>query len=617
MYTKRIQIINYGPIQDLDIEFPFDGEVPKPVVLVGANGSGKSILLSHIVNGLTSAKDHAYPESPEIETGKVLKLRSGSYIKSGAECYFAKVDFEEGLSIGELRSRRPKKDYQSMPSEIVGEAATSYWSQMASDGTDHLDPTIFTANEHRLREIFSRNCVLYFPANRFEEPAWLNQENLLSQAEYMDPKRIMGATTRRVINYAPLQESQNWLFEVVYDRAVFEAQTVNVPLQVGNTGQSLQLPAIVGHFGNATRAFESVLQIIQKIMREFEGVRFAIGPRQNRIVSLEGANGQIVPNIFQLSSGETALLDLFLSILRDFDLSGVTFSNVAEIRGIVVVDEIDLHLHAVHQHEILPSLMRMFPKVQFIVTTHSPLFVLGLAQTYGEDGFALYRMPQGDQISPEEFTEFWDAYQAFRATSRFSDDIRVAVRDAQSPMLYMEGKTDIQYLRKAAELLSEESKLAGITIDEGGGSGGLTNIWRALLNLSDGLVPRKVMVLFDCEYEGPTDTKGNRFKRKNPLQNEHPIKKGIENLLSKVTLEKALSYDKSFINVEPGGQGILDGGEVWVQEKWTVNEKQKVTLCNWICENGTADDFQHFQLMIDLITDALAEQEAIESCNSE
>ena len=100
MYAKRVQIINYGPIGELDIEFPFDGDVPKPVVLVGANGSGKSILLSHIVNGLTSAKDHAYPESPEIETGKVFKLRSGSYIKSGGECYFAKADFEDGLSIG-------------------------------------------------------------------------------------------------------------------------------------------------------------------------------------------------------------------------------------------------------------------------------------------------------------------------------------------------------------------------------------------------------------------------------------------------------------------------------------------------------------------------------------
>ena len=46
MYTKRIQLVNYGPIDHLDITFPFEGDTPKPVLLVGENGSGKSILLS-------------------------------------------------------------------------------------------------------------------------------------------------------------------------------------------------------------------------------------------------------------------------------------------------------------------------------------------------------------------------------------------------------------------------------------------------------------------------------------------------------------------------------------------------------------------------------------------
>ena len=71
MYVRRIQLSNYGPIENLDIEFPFDGDAPKPVVLVGENGSGKSILLSHIVNGLIVSKGIAYPEAPEIELGKV------------------------------------------------------------------------------------------------------------------------------------------------------------------------------------------------------------------------------------------------------------------------------------------------------------------------------------------------------------------------------------------------------------------------------------------------------------------------------------------------------------------------------------------------------------------
>ena len=615
MYAKRVQIVNYGPIGELDIEFPFDGDVPKPVVMVGANGSGKSILLSHIVNGLTSAKDHAYPESPEIEKGKVFKLRSGSYIKSGGECYFAKVDFEDGVSIGELRSRRLKRDYQDMPAELIGEAATAYWNQMASDITDHLDPTIFNENQNKIREIFSRNCALYFPPNRFEEPAWLNEDNLVSQAEYMDLKRVQGYTTRKVINYSPLRDNQNWLFEVVYDRAVFEAQTMNVPLQLGNSGRSVELPAIVGHSGNATSAFDIALQIIRRMTTGHENVRFGIGRRQNRAVSLYRGTEIIVPNIFQLSSGETALLDLFLSILRDFDLSGATFNNAVEIRGIVVVDEIDLHLHAVHQHEIVPSLMRMFPKVQFIVTTHSPLFVLGMVQTFGDDGFALYRLPQGQQVSPEEFTEFGDAYQAFTATSKFSDDVRTAVRDAQAPILYMEGKTDVQYLRKAAELLNKEAILEGVEIEDGGGAGGLTNIWRALLKLSDSVVPRKVVILFDCDYPEDPNTKGNRFKRKNPRQNEHPIEKGIENMFSRATLDEALTHNKAFFNVEQERTAIYDGEEKLIPEKWTVNDKHKTNLCDWLCENGTAEHFQHFQAIFDLLEEALGSPKN-ELCNS-
>ena len=104
MYARRIQITNYGPIEQLDISFPFDDEGrPKPVVLVGENGSGKSILLSHIVNGLIYAKDTVYDRSPEVEPGRVYKLRSDRYIKTGRDYFFAKVDFVDGLFASELR----------------------------------------------------------------------------------------------------------------------------------------------------------------------------------------------------------------------------------------------------------------------------------------------------------------------------------------------------------------------------------------------------------------------------------------------------------------------------------------------------------------------------------
>ena len=40
-------------------------------------------------------------------------------------------------------------------------------------------------NDTRIRELLERNCMLYFPPNRFEEPAWLNEDNLRARARHM------------------------------------------------------------------------------------------------------------------------------------------------------------------------------------------------------------------------------------------------------------------------------------------------------------------------------------------------------------------------------------------------------------------------------------------------
>lgn len=616
MYISRVQISNYGPIGHVDITFPFDGDVPKPVVLVGANGSGKTVLLSHIVNGLASAKDHAYPGSPEVEEGKVFKIRNNAYIKTGSETYFAKVDFGDGWFMGELRSRQLKRDYESIPGDVPDGDAKSEWGQMPADSNDHLFSNIFNASPNNVREAFANGCALYFPSNRFEEPAWLNQESLSTPAEYMNLSRLEGYTERRLLNYTALRDNQNWLLDLTYDRAVFETRTTAVQMPVQNGGPTVSLPVQIGPSGQATGMFEIASQVLRSVMRQYPQARFGIGRRRSsRIVSVQGPSGAVVPNIFQLSSGETALLNLFFSILRDYDLSNGAASVAADIAGTVLIDEVDLHLHAIHQYEVLPSLIRLFPKVQFIVTTHSPLFVLGMNESLGENGFAIYRMPEGIPISAEEFSEFGDAYRAFATTSKFGDDVKTAIQEAQSPILYMEGKIDIAYLQRAGQLLGKQDILTGVKIEDGNGSGSMTNIWKGLMSISDNVVSRKVVILFDCDYQGQADTKGNRFKRKNPFMSDHPITKGVENLFSQATLDKAIAFSKAFIDIEPGGTAIYDGQEQTIAEKWTVNQSQKTNLCNWLCENGSADDFQHFGVIFDLLEEAFGDPDDQE-CSS-
>ena len=605
MYAKRVQIHNYGPIGNLDIAFPLEGDIPKPVLLVGENGSGKSILLSHLVNGLMSAQSAAYPETPEVETGKVYKLRDGKYIKPRHEYYFARVDFEDGLFVTELMAQWEKQQYSDIPDGLAEGDAADAWNRMQPNKYDHFTSNMREANGRgELNRIFSSNCVLYFPPNRFEEPAWLNQENLNAKAQYMDLKHLQGFTDRKIINYAPLYDNQNWLFEVIYDRAAFEIQTHQTMSTAENS--ILVIRETLGYSGQSTSTYSTALDIVQTILQT-PNASFGIGRRHNRVVSVESESGQLVPNIFQLSSGETALLNLFLSILRDYDATGTSFNSAADIRGIVVVDEIDLHLHATHQHEVLPALIRIFPNVQFVVTTHSPLFVLGMNKLLGDDGFAIYRMPHGQQISPEEFSEFGDAYQAFAETVRHSRDIQTAIQQAQKPVAFVEGVTDEKYIKKAAELLDKEAVLDQVAIRDGGGADNMRKAWNGFRSPLTDIVPQDVLFLFDCDTNRESTNKGKLYQRTTPINENNPVEKGIENLFAKQTLEKAIAARSAFIDIHYERTKLVRGNLTSVPEEWTVNDAEKMNLCNWLCENGSEEDFRGFDVVFVLLEELLEE----------
>jgi uncharacterized protein (TIGR02646 family) len=77
-----------------------------------------------------------------------------------------------------------------------------------------------------------------------------------------------------------------------------------------------------------------------------------------------------------LSAGSKSIVamigDMLIELLRVQNVD-----DPAELEGIVIIDEIDIHLHAKWQREFVVRLTRMFPKIQFIASTHSPIPLLG------------------------------------------------------------------------------------------------------------------------------------------------------------------------------------------------------------------------------------------------
>ncbi|MDF5726210.1 MAG: AAA family ATPase, partial [Rhizonema sp. PD37] len=80
----------------------------------------------------------------------------------------------------------------------------------------------------------------------------------------------------------------------------------------------------------------------------------------------------------QLSDGEKMLLMLVTDLARRLAIANPSASDALKGEGIVLIDEIDLHLHPQWQRTVIRSLTQTFPNCQFLVTTHSPQVLSGV-----------------------------------------------------------------------------------------------------------------------------------------------------------------------------------------------------------------------------------------------
>ena len=94
-------------------------------------------------------------------------------------------------------------------------------------------------------------------------------------------------------------------------------------------------------------------------------------------ITFEDGNGIAVP-VVELSDGYRAVLSMTFELIRlmaqRYGEDGLFSPDATQVLapGIVLIDEIDAHLHPSWQREIGPWLTKLLPKLQFIVTTHSP-----------------------------------------------------------------------------------------------------------------------------------------------------------------------------------------------------------------------------------------------------
>ena len=176
----------------------------------------------------------------------------------------------------------------------------------------------------------------------------------------------------RAVTKISLKPRQNQTFDLMeaYDQALIGSSTFMAFFQWFREREDLENESrkFLSHSQDFSPdpQLEAVRSALKQFLPDFENLNVRRNPLRMEIQK----RGQFF-TINQLSDGEKCLIAMVSDIARRLAIAN-PIGNPLEGKGIVLIDEIDLHLHPKWQRMIMPQLVKVFPHCQFIVSTHSP-----------------------------------------------------------------------------------------------------------------------------------------------------------------------------------------------------------------------------------------------------
>jgi hypothetical protein len=446
IWLKQAIFVNRAPFENLVVEFEENGIS----VLSAVNGRGKTTLISHIVDAFHEIARPAFLQEFEgdkenqyyrlssamhsIDRAKpsIVYLRFGTReITSTGSAQDAQID-DGVLDYIDVRGKLSGEEYD----RLIPVAGKIEFAKFKGEIEDRgITKKVSEPDSKKLARIFGENLITYFPSYRYEAPGYLNRPYQV-QLSFRKSENFSGTMPNPIEVVSGLPQIANWMMDVVLDIRAEEPR--------------------------AKLMWERINMILTGTLasKKFGDVRFGVGPRGlggARIQVVANATSQMIyPSVFLVSAGEAAMLCLFGEILRQGD-NIIQHTAFDQITGIVAIDEIDKHLHIKLQKECLPKLLALFPKVQFVTSSHSPFFSMGLAEELPSRSKLIDLESSGLVIDPTSNELYREVYEMMiheneRFRSGYQELAAKAAEDAK-PLVVTEGKTDVQHLRAAQRAL--------------------------------------------------------------------------------------------------------------------------------------------------------------------
>ena len=314
MKIKDIHIQNFRVIEALSI---VDAD-PHMNLIVGINGAGKTSVLDALAMLLSwfIARMRSYNAKGLLPNN--LDIRIGS-----KEPCFLSMDTENGVSWGIGKN----KAYTARKRQTAYKTDLSEMSVLADEIVENA--------EHG----GNVPVLMYYPVERAiaSAPVNLHKAETIIWDVYKDA--LSGNSNFRSFFewYRRQEDIEN---EMIRDDASYRDHSLN-----------------------------AVRKAISAFFPDFSEMRVRRRPYQAMIIK----KGEQVIEFSQLSQGEKCYLSLVCDIARRLAIANPGMNDPLEGEGIILIDEVDLHLHPKWQMEIVNKLTNIFKNCQFFISTHSPI----------------------------------------------------------------------------------------------------------------------------------------------------------------------------------------------------------------------------------------------------
>ena len=314
MIVEKLKLVNFRGIDEMELDFD-----PKVNVIFGANGAGKSTILDALAISLSWAANRI---KHSTSSGKPIVERD---IKNGTS--FSSLEIETDFASWKIVKN---KKGRGSPGGKSNFSELKEFVESIQNRLEHNDNSM------------GLPLFVYYPVNRavVDIPLRIRKKHNFDVFSAYDEALDGGASFRAFFEwYREKEDLENEM-------------RLNSPNNI-----AIMMDY---HLQTVRSAWEAFLP-------EFKNFRVRRNPLRLEVEK----NGEKV-SVDQLSDGEKILITVVGDLARRLAIANPGLNNPLECKAIVLIDEIDLHLHPAWQRMVIEKFPTVFPNCQFIVTTHSP-----------------------------------------------------------------------------------------------------------------------------------------------------------------------------------------------------------------------------------------------------